>query len=127
MRRLNFTLDDDTVELLEKLSSAYHRGNKSETIRQALRSLAAHSGHDSWVITGYTPVELSAGADCHSCGEHYAEGDVLFRPVFERGESPHGIPSIPAENWLDCRACVERNICEVCGSPVPGGEAARPH
>ncbi len=27
---------------------------------------------------------------------------MLYRPVFERGQSPRALPRIPAEAWLDC-------------------------
>lgn len=110
MRRLNFTLDLDTIALLEKLSTQYYAGNKSQTVRAALESLAAHIGHDGWVITGYTPMQLDTKAACHSCGTAHPEGDVLFRPVFERGASPEALPHIPAEVWLDCSGCVEERL-----------------
>lgn len=110
MQRLNFTLDDDTVHLLERLSSTYYGGNKSRTVRAALESLAAHTGHDGWVITGYTPMAITDEANCHTCGTVYGEGDVLFRPVFERGASPRALPHIPAEVWLDCPECVEGRL-----------------
>lgn len=112
MKRLNFTLDDDTVALLETLSGKFYQGNKSRTIREALQSLAAHVGHDGWIIAGYTPVRLQAAADCHTCGTHHKEGDVLFHPVFERGNSPRALSALPTENWLDCPQCVERNVGE---------------
>jgi hypothetical protein len=38
----------------------------------------------------------------------HREGDVLYRPVFERGEGPRAMPKIPRENWLDCSNCVEQ-------------------
>jgi hypothetical protein len=107
MKRLNFTLDEDAVALLNELSAQYYGGNKSQTVRAALESLAAHAGHDGWVITGYTPIELAAEAACHTCGTTHAEGDVLFRPVFERGQSPAALPHIPTEAWLDCSNCAE--------------------
>lgn len=110
MKRLNFTLDDSTVDLLDTLSDKYYQGNKSRTIREALQSLAAHTGHDGWVIAGYTPVELTEEADCHTCGTHHEKGDVLFHPVFERGSSPRALPSLPKEHWLDCHDCVEKNV-----------------
>jgi hypothetical protein len=110
MQRLNFTLNDDTVRLLERLAGKYYGGNKSQTVRAALESLAAHVGHDGWVIAGYTPVELDAAAECHTCGEAHDTGDVLYRPVFERGSSPRALPRIPAESWLDCPQCVEQQL-----------------
>jgi len=107
MKRLNFTLDDDAVSLLESLADRYYQGNKSRTVRAALESLASHAGHDGWVITGYSPVRLEEEAACHSCGIEYREGDVLFRPVFERGASPDALDHIPSESWLDCPTCAE--------------------
>lgn len=109
MHRLNFTLDSATVSLLEKLADNYYGGNKSQAVRAALESLAAHIGHDGWVIRGYTPVALQDEVTCHTCGEHHRSGEVLYRPVFERGKSPHALTTIPAEDWLDCPRCVEQN------------------
>jgi hypothetical protein len=108
MKRLNFTLDLDTVALLEELAQKFYDGNKSQTVRAALESLAAHSGHEGWVISGYTPKEVIGGAHCHGCGEAHRDGEVLFRPVFERGQSPQALARIPAEPWLDCPDCVEK-------------------
>lgn len=110
MHRLNFTLDDATVRLLEKLARTYYEGNKSQTVRAALESLAAHIGHDGWVITGYTPVEVHGEVTCHTCGEPHRQGEVLFRPVFERGKGPAALPHIPREVWLDCTQCVEQQL-----------------
>ncbi len=110
MRRLNFTLDQSTISLLERLAETYYGGNKSQTVRAALESLAAHTGHDGWVIAGYTPVQLDGAAACHTCGEAHHEGEVLFRPVFERGHSPAALPHIPMEAWLDCPDCVESHL-----------------
>ena len=110
MQRLNFTLDTDTVRILERLAADYYDGNKSRTVRAALESLAAHVGHDGWVIKGYTPVSAHADVTCHSCGSDYKEGDVLFRPVFERGASPQALPNIPTEPWLDCSDCAEERL-----------------
>ena len=110
MKRLNFTLDNDTVTLLKELSEKYYGGNKSQTVRAALESLATHTGHEGWIIAGYTPKELDDEIACHSCGEHHERGDVLYRPVFERGNSPEALTKMPAENWLDCPQCAEEHI-----------------
>jgi len=107
MKRLNFTLDEEAVALLNELAHTYYGGNKSRTVRAALESLATHTGHDGWVIAGYTPVQLDHEARCHTCGTTYDEGDILLRPVFERGASPEALTSIPAEEWLDCPQCAE--------------------
>ncbi|SMO68289.1 hypothetical protein [Fodinibius sediminis] len=110
MKRLNFTLDSETVQLLAELSEKYYDGNKSQTVRAALESLAVHAGHEGWVIAGYTPKELDDEASCHSCGESHEKGEVLYRPVFEKGNSPNAFSSMPAENWLDCPECAEKQI-----------------
>ncbi len=110
MRRLNFTLDDATIVLLERLAEKYYDRNKSQTVRAALESLATHVGHDGWVIAGYAPVRLDDAMSCHTCGEAHREGEVLFRPVFERGQSPVALPHIPVEVWLDCHGCAEQHL-----------------
>ncbi|WP_372637868.1 hypothetical protein [Fodinibius sp.] len=110
MKRLNFTLDNETVELLGELSEKYYSGNKSQTVRAALESLAVHAGHEGWVIAGYTPKELDDDISCHTCGESHEKGEVLYRPVFERGSSPAALSSIPAESWLDCPRCAEEKF-----------------
>lgn len=107
MKRLNFTLDDSTVELLQKLAAKFYDGNKSQTVRAALESLAAHQGHDGWVITGYTSVRTDHEVNCHTCGNEHAEGNVVFKPVFEKGNSPAAINQIPTEEWIECPDCVE--------------------
>lgn len=110
MHRLNFTLDSATVALLDRLSQDYYGGNKSRTVRAALESLAAHIGHDGWVITGYVPTQVLDHVSCHTCGEEHRQGEVLYRPVFERGQSPAALDAIPTEEWLDCPQCVERHM-----------------
>lgn len=110
MKRLNFTLDEDTVTLLEELAAKFYSDNKSQTVRAALEILAAHTGHEGWVIAGYTPKELENEISCHGCGEAHEKGEILYRPVFERGKSPQALPKMPSENWLDCPECVEKQI-----------------
>jgi hypothetical protein len=108
MQRLNFTLDEATIRLLDELSVKYYHGNKSQTVRAALESLAAHAGHEGWVIAGHTPVQVDRQTSCHTCGHLYPEGDVLYRPVFERGDGPRALSRLPGEPWLDCSTCVEQ-------------------
>jgi hypothetical protein len=98
VQRLNFTLDDATARLLETLAAAYYGGNKSQTVR---------AGHEGWVIAGYSPAVIDAQAACHTCGTAHGRGEVLYRPVFERGRGPDALPSLPTEGWLDCLDCVE--------------------
>lgn len=106
MKRLNFTMDDDTADLLEQLSTQYFHGNKSLTVRAALESLATHAGHAGWVISGYIPSVVQGEEHCHSCAAEYNEGSVLYRPVFRRGNAPDALKSIPNEPWLDCPRCI---------------------
>ena len=113
MQRLNFTLDKETVALLSELARKFYQGNKSQTIRAALQSLATHTGHAGWVINGYTPIELSGATSCHTCGTKYRKGDLLYRPVFERGYSHKAVADLPTKTWLDCPGCVTQNIEEV--------------
>lgn len=108
MKRQNFTFDDDTTDLLDQIANRYYHGNKSLTVRAALESLATHLGHAGWVISGYVPVVLNNEGNCHSCGQHYPEGDILYRPVFQRGHSINAFMEIPREDWLDCSQCIER-------------------
>ncbi len=108
MKRLNFTLDDSTVDLLVKLSEKYYKGNKSQTVRAALESLAEREGHDGWVISGYTPLRIDHDVACHTCGSERYEGDILYKPVFEKGHSREAIKNIPAEEWVECQICIEK-------------------
>ena len=108
MKRLNFTFDQDTVKLLKDLAQKYYEGNKSRTVRAALESLASHAGHEGWIIAGYTPQKIASEVSCHGCGEPHEKGDILFHPVFERGNSPDALPQIPAKDWLDCPECAEK-------------------
>ena len=107
MKRLNFTLNEETVDLLDRLARNYYNGNKSRTVRAALESLASHIGHDGWVISGYTPIRADSETECYSCGKFQGKGDILYRPVFERGKSPEAFRSIPGEEWVACTQCVE--------------------
>jgi len=107
MKRLNFTLNRETVDLLNRLANTYYNGNKSRTVRAALESLASHTGHDGWVITGYTPLRAEREIECHTCGREHEKGELLYRPVFERGRSPQALQSIPQEEWIECLLCVE--------------------
>lgn len=114
MRRLNFTLDEGTIDLLDELAGRLYGGNKSQTIRAALQALSAHTGQGGWVIAGYAPVELRDDAPCHTCGETHHRGQVLFRAVFERGYSPDALRTLPQKDWLDCHRCVARHVREDC-------------
>lgn len=107
MQRLNFTLDEATTALLDELATKYYVGNKSQTVRAALQSLATHIGHEGWVVAGYSPAVLEATVACHTCGTAHKRGELLYRPTFERGRGPGVLPALPTENWLDCSRCIE--------------------
>ena len=66
-------------------------------------------GHDGWVITGYTPLRVDHDVNCHTCGTEHHEGNILFKPVFEKGNSPKAIEHIPSEEWVECTMCVENS------------------
>jgi hypothetical protein len=108
VQRVNFTLDSATLTLLEELAKKFYGGNKSQAVRAALESLAAHTGHAGWVISGYIPMTVQHATSCHTCHNVYRDGAVLYRPVFVRGEGPEALPEIPAEEWLSCVRCVSR-------------------
>lgn len=107
MKRLNFTLDSETVDLLNRLSEEWYKGNKSQTVRAALESLAAHAGKRGWIVKGYTPDRSAASVECHECGSRQSKGNLIFRPVFERSTGPSAIENIPNEEWVECVTCLE--------------------
>lgn len=110
MRRINFTLDEETVSLLSSLADQFYGGNKSLAIRAAVESLAAHSGHSGWVISGFTPVEIATNTACHCCSVEFEPGSILFRPVFEKGVSPTALEELPDSKWMDCAGCAKRHL-----------------
>jgi hypothetical protein len=110
MRRINFTLDDETIGLLEELANRMYGGNRSLAVRAAIESLASHSGTDGWVITGFTPVPISEEVHCHCCDSTFGPGDTLFRPVFERGQGARALKTLPTEPWLDCQTCAAGHL-----------------
>ena len=55
-------------------------------------------------------MKLATEATCHTCGVSHHEGEVLFRPVFERGTSLGALAHIPSEVWLDCSGCAEQRF-----------------
>jgi hypothetical protein len=107
MKRLNFTLDDETITLLNRIAAQYYHGNKSQVVRAAIESLAAHLGHEGWVVAGFVPVEVDANAECHTCHRHFEPGETLYRPVFRKGRAPKAMPQLPRELWLECSDCAQ--------------------
>lgn len=107
MKRANFTLDEETLNLLDEVSERFYGGNKSKAIRAAIESLASHTGHAGWVVDGYTPVALTEPAECHTCHTPYKPGDTLYRPVFKRGVAKGALQHLPHQAWLDCETCAD--------------------
>ncbi|MDW8106558.1 MAG: ribbon-helix-helix domain-containing protein [Armatimonadota bacterium] len=107
MKRLNFTLDEQTIQLLNQIADQYYHGNKSQAVRAAIESLAAHLGHEGWVVVGFVPVSIDAGAECHTCHRRFHAGETLYRPVFRRGRSHKALPQLPREQWLECGDCAQ--------------------
>lgn len=105
MKRLNFTLDEETVALLQRIADQYYFGNKSQAVRAAVESLAAHLGHEGWVVAGYVPFSAETEVECHTCHRHFDAGTTLYRPVFRRGRAPNAFRELPMEQWLECREC----------------------
>ncbi len=108
MQRINISLDTETLELLSTLSERLYGGNRSLTIREALQSLAAHVGQEGWVVRGYVPVAPTPEEACHTCGRAGQQGDVFYRPVFERGSGQAVLAHLPTDNWLECLQCAEQ-------------------
>ncbi len=109
MQRINITLDDETIDMLTTLANQLYGGNKSLTIREALQSLAAHTGQDGWIVRGYVAVVVSQEEEvCHTCGRVCHQGDIFYRPVFERGSGRNVITHLPRTDWLECQQCAEQ-------------------
>ncbi len=107
MKRLNFTLDEQTIQLLNKIAEQYYHGNKSHAVRAAIESLAAHLGHEGWVVAGFVPVLVESETECHTCHRHFGAGETLYRPVFRRGRSHNALQQLPREQWLECVDCAQ--------------------
>ncbi|GIV05460.1 MAG: hypothetical protein KatS3mg016_1035 [Fimbriimonadales bacterium] len=105
MRRLNFTLDEDTIQLLNRIADQYYHGNKSHAVRAAVKSLAARLGHEGWVVAGFVPVTVDTEAECHTCHRHFGAGATLYRPVFRKGRAQNARQQLPSDLWLECGEC----------------------
>ncbi|BCW97114.1 MAG: hypothetical protein KatS3mg018_2596 [Fimbriimonadales bacterium] len=112
VKRLNFTLDDETIELLNRIAEQYYHGNKSLAVRAAVESLATHLGHEGWVIAGFVPVEVDSDSECHTCHRHFAPGETLYRPVFRKGRASKALQYLPREQWLECSDCAQTLVSE---------------
>jgi hypothetical protein len=64
-----FTLGTESAQLLEELAERYYADNQTETVRVALRSLAARLGvgETNWVVDGYVPARAMEGGTCQLC------------------------------------------------------------
>ncbi len=107
MKRLNFTLDQETIALLNRIADHYYHGNKSLAVRAALEWLATHLGHEGWVVVGVVPVEVDFTAECHTCRRHFERGTTLYRPVFRKGLAGKAMPELPKKIWLECGDCAQ--------------------
>jgi len=89
-------------------------------VRAAVESLAAHLGHEGWVVAGFVPVEVDANAECHTCHRCFEPGATLYRPVFRtlyrpvfrKGRAPKAMPQLPREQWLECGDCAQVLVSE---------------
>jgi hypothetical protein len=81
-------------------------------VRAAIESLAAHLGHEGWVVVGVVPVEVDTDAECHTCHCHFEPGETLYRPVFRKGRAPKAMPHPPREQWLECGDCAQVLVSE---------------
>ncbi|MCS7273648.1 MAG: ribbon-helix-helix domain-containing protein [Fimbriimonadales bacterium] len=112
MKRLNFTLDEQTIQLLKQIADQYYHGNKSHAVRAAIEALASQLGHEGWVVAGFVPVSVDTGAKCHTCHRQFRAGETLYRPVFRRGRSHKALPQLPREQWLECSDCAQAIAAE---------------
>lgn len=105
MRRINFTLDEETIGLLGAIADQQFGGNRSRAIRAAVESFGSKLGTEGWVVSGFTPVEVKEPTHCHCCSRVFDLGQTLYQPVFERGASPRALNALPSDQWLDCATC----------------------
>ena len=109
MQRINFTLDEKTIGLLEKMANEWYKGNRSAVIRDAVHYYSQNALQSGWVIVGFSPVTLDNNFTCHGCGEEHTKGEVLYRPTFQKGQGKFAFKYLPNEPWLDCAACLEND------------------
>ena len=91
-----------------RLADQYFHGNRSLAVRAALESLATHTSQDGRVVAGFIPVVLDEEARCNTCGTQHEAGELLYRPVFERGSGPASLSQIPIRPSLHCPGCLDR-------------------
>ena len=107
MHRLNFTLDDETISLLDEMAKTWYSGNRSALVRDALHHFAKCANQNGWIIVGFSPVILNRNTLCHGCGIEFPKGEVLYQPIFQQGIGENAISQLPKEPWLDCARCIE--------------------
>jgi len=108
MQRFNFTLDEETIRLLEEIAKTWYSGNRSALIRDAVHHFAKCACQSHWVIVGFSPVILNRNTYCHGCGAEFPKGEVLYQPIFQQGIGEPAINQLSKEPWLDCASCLER-------------------
>jgi hypothetical protein len=104
-----FTLGRKSARLLEELAERFYADNQTETVRVALRHLAARLGvgETTWVIDGYVPTKAREAGTCHRCGGSFGASEIVYRPVFKQGSGPGALPQLPGNEVLHCSKCAE--------------------
>jgi hypothetical protein len=104
-----FTLGTESARLLEELAERFYADNQTETVRVALRHLAAQlgMGETTWVMDGYVPTKAKEAGTCHCCGDAFGAGEVVYRPVFRRGSGPSAQSQLPQKEIRFCTGCVD--------------------
>jgi hypothetical protein len=103
-----FTLGSESARLLEELAERFYADNQTETVRVALRNLAARLGvgERTWVVDGYVPTKARETGTCHRCGDAFEVGEVVYIAVFRRGTGPTALSHLPQEQILVCPQCI---------------------
>jgi hypothetical protein len=105
-----FTLGTESARLLEELAERFYADNQTETVRVALRQLAAQLGigETTWVIDGYVPIKAGEAGTCHYCGDTFGAGEVMYRAVFRRGSGRDAWFRLPSREIRSCHKCIEK-------------------
>jgi len=104
-----FTLGTESARLLEELAERFYADNQTETVRVALRNLAARLGvgETTWVIHGYVATRAREAGTCHRCGGSFGASEIVYRPVFKQGSGPGALSQLPGREVLHCSECAE--------------------
>ncbi len=104
-----FTLGRESARLLEELAQRFYADNQTETVRVALRTLAAHLGvgETTWVIDGYVPIKAREAGTCHRCDGSFETSEIVYRPVFKQGSGAGALSQLPGSEVLHCSKCAD--------------------